>query len=72
MKVTTIKRISLDDFAKLAAGKERLYEWTQGCQDCLDKEKEALKMELMKLLKDSIDDVLLRDIMPAISIKEGA
>lgn len=63
MKVTTIKRISLDGFAKLAAEKERLYEWTQGCQDCLDKEKEALKTELLKLLKDSIDDVLLRDIM---------
>lgn len=63
MKVTTLKRISLDGFVKLAAGKERLYEWTQGCQDCLDKEKEALKMELLKLLKDSIDDVLLRDIM---------
>ena len=27
------------------------------------KEKEALKTELLKLLKDSIDDVLLRDIM---------
>ena len=62
MKVTTIKRISLDGFAKLAneSEDEHYYEWFQ---NHLDKEKEALKTELLKLLKDSIDDVLLRDIM---------
>lgn len=62
MKVTTLKRISLDGFAKLAdeSEDEHYYEWFQ---NHLDKEKEALKTELLKLLKDSIDDVLLRDIM---------
>ena len=62
MKVTTIKRISLDGFASLAdeSEDEHYYEWFQ---NHLDKEKEALKTELLKLLKDSIDDVLLRDIM---------
>ena len=61
MKVTTIKRISLDGFASLAdeSEDEQYYEWFQ---NHLDKEKEALKTELLKLLKDSIDDVLLRDI----------
>jgi len=61
MKVTTLKRISLDGFAKLAdeSEDEQYYEWFQ---NHLDKEKEALKTELLKLLKDSIDDVLLRDI----------
>ena len=61
MKVTTIKRISLDGFASLAdeSEDEHYYEWFQ---NHLDKEKEALKTELLKLLKDSIDDVLLRDI----------
>lgn len=62
MKVTTLKRISLDGFASLAdeSEDEHYYEWFQ---NHLDKEKEALKTELLKLLKDSIDDVLLRDIM---------
>lgn len=62
MKVTTLKRISLDGFANLAdeSEDEHYYEWFQ---NHLDKEKEALKTELLKLLKDSIDDVLLRDIM---------
>lgn len=62
MKVTTLKRISLDGFAKLAdeSEDEHYYELFQ---NHLDKEKEALKTELLKLLKDSIDDVLLRDIM---------
>ena len=61
MKVTTLKRISLDGFASLAdeSEDEHYYEWFQ---NHLDKEKEALKTELLKLLKDSIDDVLLRDI----------
>ena len=61
MKVTTLKRISLDGFASLAdeSEDEQYYEWFQ---NHLDKEKEALKTELLKLLKDSIDDVLLRDI----------
>ena len=61
MKVTTIKRISIDGFASLAdeSEDEQYYEWFQ---NHLDKEKEALKTELLKLLKDSIDDVLLRDI----------
>ena len=61
MKVTTIKRISLDCFASLAdeSEDEHYYGWFQ---NHLDKEKEALKTELLKLLKDSIDDVLLRDI----------
>ena len=62
MKVTTLKRISLDGFASLAdeSEDEQYYEWFQ---NHLDKEKEALKTELLKLLKDSIDDVILRDIM---------
>ena len=62
MKVTTLKRISLDGFASLAdeSEDEHYYGWFQ---NHLDKEKEALKTELLKLLKDSIDDVLLRDIM---------